>query len=657
MGLLAYPFLLEPHFNLTQQAWFWLYVYLGFFVLALFCGLALRGLAARAKDQTLAREAFASNIDSTTEKLSLLRRFRWVALSFAPSSLLLGVTTYITTDLASVPLLWVLPLSLYLVSFIVGFQRDSWGSHPFVVRRQSFLLLGAAITFFANATEPAIILLPLHLLSFFATALVCHAELAKDRPQTQHLTEYYLWISFGGVLGGFFNGFLAPLIFNTVAEYPLAMIGAALVRPPLDQNFRKPATYWLDFIWPATLFIIILGLVLWVEKGDFFSAKIAHVLIFGVSGVIGLSFAPRPVRYALGIAAIMLATSQYHGAFGQVLFTKRSFFGVYRAMQDNERNYHYIFHGTTLHGAQSLDPKRRLVPISYYYSTGPVGQVFRALSENGFDKPVAIVGLGAGALACYGKPGQIFTFYEIDPLVERIARDPDLFTYLKDCSPRISVRIGDARLTLPSAPGHYYGMFILDAFSGDSIPIHLLTREAVELYLSKLVPEGVLLFNISNRYMGSNAAVAYASSGFDLDGLVVLSPGHFPEGGMGKRLRSSYERAKSMVAANRGADSDSFEDINQGKQRSLKMTAGIYVSYFDPNGLGAITKNIKKFSKPVPVLLVIGTVDPFYPEAKAMFDSSPANAASRYVPLNTDHFDMPNVVAAEFLKWLDSFAQ
>src|SRR5258708_1641425 len=172
VGLLAYPFLLEPHLNLSQQAWFWLYVYLGFFVLALFCGLALRGLASRAKDQTAAREAFASNIDSAPVKLSLLRRFRWVALSFAPSSLLLGVTTYITTDLASVPLLWVLPLSLYLVSFIVGFQRDSWGSHPFVVRRQSFLLLGAAITFFANATEPAIILLPLHLLSFFATALV-----------------------------------------------------------------------------------------------------------------------------------------------------------------------------------------------------------------------------------------------------------------------------------------------------------------------------------------------------------------------------------------------------------------------------------------------------------------------------------------------------
>ena len=179
----------------------------------------------------------------------------------------------------------------------------------------------------------------------------------------------------------------------------------------------------------------------------------------------------------------------------------------------------------------------------------------------------------------------------------------------------------------------------------------------IEQEVQQLRAKGAKRVVVAGQSMGSNAAVAYASSGFDLDGLVVLSPGHFPEGGMGKRLRSSYERAQSMVAANRGADFDSFEDINQGKQRALKMTAGIYVSYFDPNGLGAITKNIKKFSKPVPVLLVIGTDDPFYPESKAMFDSAQANAASRYVVLNTDHFNMPKVVAAEFVKWLDSFAQ
>jgi hypothetical protein len=500
VGLLAYPFLLEPRLSLGEQASFWLYVYLGFCMVALLCGFALRCAAPSGADQAAAPDAIRSS-ESNGEKLTLLRRLRWIVLSFAPSSLLLGVTTYITTDLASVPLLWVLPLSLYLISFIVAYQRGSWASHPFVVRRQGFLLLAAAITFFATATEPAVILLPLHLLAFFVTCLVCHGELAKDRPGTQHLTEYYLWISFGGVLGGFFNGFLAPLIFNGVQEYPLAMIAAALVRPRLDPSANKPETYGRDLVWAGTLFIIVLGVVLWADRDDFLSARLAHVMIFGLSGLIGLSFARRPLRFGLGIGAIMLATSWYHGPFGQVLFSERSFFGVYRAMRDGERNFHLIFHGTTLHGAQSLDPKMRLQPMSYFHPTGPAGQAFRLLSQNGFDKPVAIVGLGAGALACYGKSGQDFVFYEIDSLVDRIARNPTLFTYLKDCPPRAAVQIGDARVTLARAPDRSYGMFILDAFSGDAIPIHLLTREAVELYLSKLVTDGVLLFHISNRYM------------------------------------------------------------------------------------------------------------------------------------------------------------
>jgi hypothetical protein len=545
VGLLAYPFLLEPRLSLGEQASFWLYVYVVFFAVALLCGFTLRGRAPAPSrdsvhgstgsprtelplheikdssvrpealegrtddgvrgapsgaDQTGAPDAIGSS-ESHGEKLTLFRRIRWIVLSFAPSSLLLGVTTYITTDLASVPLLWVLPLSLYLISFIVAYQRGSWASHPFVVRRQGFLLLAAAITFFATATEPAVILLPLHLLAFFVTCLVCHGELAKDRPGTQHLTEYYLWISFGGVLGGFFNGFLAPLVFNGVQEYPLAMIAAALVRPRLDPSADKPETYGRDLVWAGTLFIIVLGVVLWADRDDFLSARLAHVMIFGLSGLIGLSFARRPLRFGLGIGAIMLATSWYHGPFGQVLFSERSFFGVYRAMRDGERNFHLIFHGTTLHGAQSLDAQKRLRPMSYFHPTGPAGQAFKLLSQSGVDKPVAIVGLGAGALACYGEPGQDFVFYEIDSLVERIARNPTLFTYLKDCPPRTSVQIGDARVTLAGVPDRSYGMFILDAFSGDAIPIHLLTREAVELYLSKLVTDGVLLFHISNRYM------------------------------------------------------------------------------------------------------------------------------------------------------------
>jgi len=179
----------------------------------------------------------------------------------------------------------------------------------------------------------------------------------------------------------------------------------------------------------------------------------------------------------------------------------------------------------------------------------------------------------------------------------------------------------------------------------------------IELQVRQLRANGAKRVVVAGQSMGSNAAVAYGSSGFDFDALVILSPGHFPEGGMGKRLRPSLERARSMVAANRCADSESFDDINQGKQRSIKIAASTYISYFDPDGLGAITKNIKKLSKVVPVLLVIGTADPFYPESKAMFDSAPPHALSRYVALDSDHFNIPKVVAAELIKWLDSFAQ
>jgi hypothetical protein len=499
LGLLAYPLWLEPHLSLGEQTWFWLYMYAGFSLIVLLCITAGKAALTRADSPPMLDAAGSAAACATRPRP--VRRLSWIVLSFAPSSLLLGVTTYITTDLASVPLLWVLPLSLYLISFIVAYQPGSWASHPFVIRRQGFLLMTAAITFFATATGPAMILLPLHLLAFFVTCLVCHGELAKDRPTTEHLTEYYLWISFGGVLGGFFNGFLAPLIFTRLQEYPLAMIAAALVRPRLDASAGKQAGYPRDFLWAVALFVIILGVVLWIGRGNVLSARFAHVMIFGLSGLIGLSFARRPLRFGLGIGAIMLATSWYNGPFGQVLFSERSFFGVYRVLREPERNLHVVFHGTTLHGAQNLDPDKRLQPLSYYDASGPAGEAFKALAENVLDKPVAIVGLGAGAMACYGKPGQNFVFYEIDPLVERIARNQSLFTYLRDCPPRASVHIGDARVTVARAADHTYGIFVLDAFSGDAIPIHLLTRDAVELYLSKLAPDGVLLFHISNRYM------------------------------------------------------------------------------------------------------------------------------------------------------------
>lgn len=505
VGLIAYPTILEPYFSLADQSRSWFYGYLVLIAFTSACVLFLwRFFFHQAdedspKPQKVLEGCTARQMNSS--ELTLARRIRWVVLSFVPSSLLLGVTTYVTTDVASVPLFWIIPLALYLLSFVITFSRRVWISHSFVVRRQGFLLLAAAITVFAQATSPGWLLVPLHLLAFFVTALVCHGELAQDRPTSLHLTEFYLWLSIGGVVGGFFNALLAPIIFTSVKEYPLAMIAAALVRPYLDNNNGSRQDQWLDLLLPVALGLIVAAVILWSQANPSISSRNAYRLVFGISGILCLSFARRPLRFGLGMGAVLIVSALYPSAYGDLLYANRSFFGVYRAMLDNSQKYHLLLHGTTIHGSQRLDPKRRLEPTGYYHSSGPVGQMFSVFAKTHESANVAVVGLGTGALACKGTPRQNFTFFEIDPLVEVIARNPDLFTFLRDCPPQIKVILGDARISLAQEPAHHYQLFVLDAFSSDVIPVHLLTREAVQLYLSKLEDDGILFFHISNRYM------------------------------------------------------------------------------------------------------------------------------------------------------------
>jgi hypothetical protein len=503
VGLIAYPTILEPYFSLTEQSHSWFYGYLAliaftsacvFFLWRFFFASPREDLLGSAADKKTSLQPNAVDVTAT-------RRIRWVILSFAPSSLLLGVTTYVTTDVASAPLFWIVPLVLYLLSFVMTFSRRVWIPHTFVVRRQGFLLMAAAITVFAQATTPGWALVPLHLLAFFATALVCHGELAKDRPSTGHLTEFYLWLSIGGVVGGFFNALLAPMIFRDLQEYPLAMIAAALVRPYLDEDQRSRRDRWLDVLLPAGLGFFAVTVILCSKENSLISPHTIYWLVFGISAVSCLGFARRPFRFGLGMGALLIISCLYPASYGDLLYTNRSFFGVYRAMLDRSEKYHLLFHGTTIHGAQRLDPKNRLEPTVYYHSSGPVGQVFSVFARTHESGNVAVVGLGTGTLACMGTSHQNFTFFEIDPLVEQIARDPKLFTFLRDCPPRIKVTLGDARISLAQTPAHHYQLFVLDAFSSDVIPVHLLTREAVQLYLSKLDDNGILFFHISNRYM------------------------------------------------------------------------------------------------------------------------------------------------------------
>lgn len=495
LGLLAYPFILERFFSLRQQADLWRYGYVVLLCTTVGCMfLTLRQNEGGGAMDYRADEA--TTRARISEPITFSRRLRWLGWSLVPSSLLLGVTSHITTDLVSAPLFWVVPLAIYLLTYALAFARAQWATHEWLVRREGFLLLAAVITVLLQATTPVAILLPLHLLAFFSIALVCHGQLANDRPEPARLTEFYLWISIGGVLGGVFNTIVAPTLFSRLLEYPLALTVAAFLRPFVGRAEHSRRDRVLDGLLPAGLFFIVVLFVFFTQLTRLPSLN-ARLLIFAIPGVLCLSFAYRPLRFGLGLSALLCASLFAYHPIGSTLFQARSFFGVYRVVNDGVQNL--LFHGTTAHGAQNL--RSPLQPISYYHRTGPAGRVLRIMVQNRPRGNIAIVGLGSGALSCHGGPAQKFTYFEIDPLVEKIARDARLFSYLRDCPPTSEVVIGDARLTLAKAPAHQYDILVLDAFSSDVIPTHLLTVEALRLYLDKITGDGVVLIHISNRHM------------------------------------------------------------------------------------------------------------------------------------------------------------
>jgi spermidine synthase len=351
--------------------------------------------------------------------------------------------------------------------------------------------------------------------------MVCHGEIAYSRPSTFHLTEYYLWISMGGVLGGVFNTLAAPQVFNSFTEYPLMIAIACLLRPPLDSDHR-PYTRGFDLGLPLASLILFslskIGMRYFVQARDTLGIPelIVFILISCIVGVVCFSFRYRPMRFGFGMGAILLAGLLWTGEQEQILYKERNFFGMHKVVHDSKGGYHLLFHGTTLHGAQSLNPVRTHEPLTYFYPTGPLGQVFVVFPKNPDHAQVAIIGLGTGSTVGYARPGQHWIFYEIDPAVVRIAKNNRYFTFLKDCPAEVSVVLGDARLSLANAPDHSYDLIVLDAFSSDAIPIHLLTREALKLYLSKLSESGVMVFHISNRYLDLKPILGNLASDMNL---------------------------------------------------------------------------------------------------------------------------------------------
>ena len=508
LALLSYPVVVEPHLRLGDQSLAWAGGYTLFVVLTLGCaGLLWRWPVTISQDPSPDTTDVSPRVPSritNVGSLTFSRRLWWVMLSLVPSSLMLGLTTYLSTDIAPIPLLWVIPLSLYLLTFVLVFARKPLVPHAWMVRALPLVILPLTILMVAQHTKPIWPLILLHLLMLFVTAMVCHGELAKDRPPTQHLTEFYLWLSIGGVLGGLFNALIAPLIFDTVIEYPLAMCVACLLRPGTAVDDERPRSNWLDYVMPATLGMMVAGFALALRVSAITSPLLRIGLLCVPPAVVCYTSRYRPIRFGLCIGAFLFIGMLFTEGWERVLHVERSFFGVYRVMVVGGQGgpYHKLEHGTTLHGMQSLNPSRRHEPLTYYHPTGPLGQVFDAFAATVPRlQHVAVIGLGTGSTACYASPGQRWTFYEIDPLVKRLATDPQYFTYLRDCLETFDVVLGDARLSLRRAPDKQYDLIIIDAFSSDAIPIHLLTQEALHLYLAKLADGGMVVFHISNRYL------------------------------------------------------------------------------------------------------------------------------------------------------------
>ena len=498
-GLLAYPLLLEPLLRLSQQSERWSYAYTLFVALAVVCAISIWGRRA-----TIASPAINEDED-TVQKGSWKERMRWIALAFVPSSLMLGVTTALTTDIPAIPLFWVLPLSLYLISFVLVFARRQFISHAWLNKWFPVAILLGLFPVVSLQKASLAILMALYLLLLFWVALLCHGELARSRPRVSRLTEFYLWISVGGVLGGIFNSLVAPVVFRTAVEFPLVLIFAALLRPRVDSNqvnaIDSAREQRKDWLLPLALGLCMVAVILGVAHTSIKPPSLLTILFFAYSMLCCLSFHRRHLRFALGVTALVFASSFYTGAYGRVLDTERNFFGAVRVTNGPEGRFRFLIHSGTLHGMQSLDPAHSSEPLAYFARSGPAGQIFRAAQAAMPHGDWAIVGLGAGAMACYLQTGQSLTYYEIDPLVVRIAEDPRYFTFLRHCAPHSNIVLGDARLRLRNAPDAHYGLIVLDAFSGDSIPMHLLTRESLALYLRKLAPGGVIAFHVSSKYL------------------------------------------------------------------------------------------------------------------------------------------------------------
>jgi hypothetical protein len=527
IALLGYPFVFEPALGVSALSRIWTGAFVVLLAGIAACFFALRAATAGATQFPPDETSTSANAAPTWS-----RRLGWVGLAFVPSALLTAFTVHVATDVASAPLLWVLPLSLYLLTFVLVFRERALIPMRILLILHLAAVIVALLQLAQTEYDGWLISSATGVAVFFVSAMVAHRTLYEARPPARCLTEFYLWMSLGGVLGGLFAALLAPKLFSEVFEYPLLLALTMACRP------RAISTALEDRDELIRIWLILAAGILVIYWGPW-AAERAGVGFgeWGMTPVVALIFAivllalfRHPARQ-LACALLMFATVVMLPSSVKRGEAQRSYFGVYRVMPSSNGEFNILMHGTTLHGAQRVkDSEGALVvdttPATYYHPKSPMGRtvgiVRKRLDEQGEKGRYGIIGLGAGSLACYSKKGERWRFFEIDPVVVKIAKTPESFSYIYYCQPNLDVVLGDARLTLAKEPNETFDLIIVDAFSSDAVPVHLLTAEALKLYASKLRPEGVVLLHISNRYLDLDAVVgATAALVPGLHGLLI----------------------------------------------------------------------------------------------------------------------------------------
>lgn len=501
LALLSYPILIEPLSTLSGQRWSWTGGY-GVFVLLVVA---------------LALVVWSRRLDRAAEPAPLERSapILWkdkgllVLLAAAPSSLMLGVTTHLSTDVASAPFLWVIPLALYLLTFVIAFQNRPWIPLPVTLIIQAGAgAVGVLLVAFRSGDWG--LAFAINLIAFFFSTLMCHQLLAARRPAPDRLTEFYLLMSFGGVVGGAFTALLAPVIFDMVWEYPLVLVLVGLLRP--WGRGRIDGQYIGVMVGAAVVALIPVLLSAWLNSNDAargffydtFPLNMSQLTMVILVPAAVCAFLARDRAVVFTVILVMIAlSSQWITRGYDWNYSERSFFGVMRVANVPDRgmggDVHVLMHGTTLHGAQAQEGENVCAPTLYYNVNTPIGQSALMVRGRG-PMNIGVVGQGSGAMASYKRPQDTLTFFEIDPMVDRLSRDPHWFSYISTCAEGpVKTVLGDARLTLNHQPAGSYDLLIIDAFSSDAVPTHLLTVEAIRGYLRLLKPNGVVLLHLSNR--------------------------------------------------------------------------------------------------------------------------------------------------------------